>query len=469
MNDAALGALSPLDGRYAERLAPLAEVFSEQALMRRRVEVEIHWLLALCACRQLPEAPPLGAALRERLHALHRDFGAADARRIKTLERATRHDVKAVERWLREKLRRLSRRRGMKKLEQLREFVHFGCTSEDINNLAYALMIRQARDDVLLPAQRRMELKLRAMARGAAAAPMLARTHGQAPAPTTLGKELAVFALRLRQQRLQIQQTPIAGKINGAVGNFNAHRVGAGDVDWIGLGATLVARLGLELSPLTTPDRTARLDGGTDARADALQHGPHGSVTRLLAIHLDGLSAHDAQNRRSRLLDDAAQAQSHRFRKRRRQPRSRQRSAVASGGQTAGVAAAARLERLHRHAQRRRRPRATACSPSIPWKRGLGRAAPDRARMLADLENRWEVLTEAVQTVMRRHGLEDPYERLKKLSRGKALDRETLHAFIDGVELPEVEKRRLLALRPLDYVGFAPQLARATLKSLGSS
>ena len=246
MHDAALLALSPLDGRYAGKVAALRPIFSESGLIRARVHVEVEWLLALAAEPAIQELPALPAAAVERLRNLARDFGTADAARVKEIEATTNHDVKAVEYWIKERLR------DDADLAGALEFVHFACTSEDINNLSYALLLRQAREEVLLPALDRLCGTLRTMAHAHAALPMLSRTHGQTASPTTVGKELANVLARLQRQRRQLAAVEMPGKINGAVGNYNAHLAAYPDIDWAAFAQRFVESLGLDFNPYTT-------------------------------------------------------------------------------------------------------------------------------------------------------------------------------------------------------------------------
>jgi len=446
-----LTALSPLDGRYAGKTEPLRPIFSESGLMHRRVTVELHWLAALADEPAIGEVA-LTPAARQRLLTIGADFSLQDGERIKAIERTTNHDVKAVEYFIKE---RIGDDAG---LAAAKEFVHFACTSEDINNLAYALMLRDARDGVLLPTLDKLLATLRQMAHALAAQPMLSRTHGQTASPTTLVKEIANVVARLRRQRAQIAAVEIAGKINGAVGNYNAHVAACPDVDWPALSRRFVESLGLAWSAYTTQiephDGIAEL-GDAIRRANTilidfcrdvwgyislgyfrqeLNAGEVGSSTMPHKVNpidfenaegnfglANALFAHFSEklpiSRWQRDLTD---------------------STVLRALGTAFGHTQVALESLSR---------------------GLAKlnAAPER--LAADLDASWEVLAEAVQTVMRRHGLPEPYEQLKALTRGQGITRDSLRAFIGELALPDEAKRRLLALTPAGYTGLAADLA----------
>ena len=453
MHDAALLALSPLDGRYAGKVAELRPIFSESGLIRARVHVEVEWLLALAAEPAIQELPALPAAAVERLRNLARDFGTADAARVKEIEATTNHDVKAVEYWIKERLR------DDADLAGALEFVHFACTSEDINNLSYALLLRQAREDVLLPALDRLCESLRAMAHAHAALPMLSRTHGQTASPTTVGKELANVLARLQRQRRQLAAVEMPGKINGAVGNYNAHLAAYPDIDWAAFAQRFVESLGLDFNPYTTQiephdgiaelcDVQRRIDTITiDLCRDiwgyislgyfrqAVKAGEVGSSTMPHKVNpIDFENAEGNFGIANALLQHFAE----------KLPISRwQRdltdSTVLRALGTAFGHALVGFESLAK---------------------GLGKLSVNAERLAADLDAAWEVLAEPVQTVMRRHGLPNPYEQLKSLTRGHGIDAAALRAFIEGLDLPDDAKVRLAALTPGSYTGLAEALAR---------
>jgi adenylosuccinate lyase len=450
-----LTAVSPLDGRYADKTAALRGVASEWALIRYRLRIEVAWLRCLCARSELEVPRPLSGAADAMLERLVTDFSEVDAQRVKEIERTTNHDVKAVEYFLRERIA------DPPELAAAGAFVHFGCTSEDINNLAYALMLRDLRDEVLLPELDGVIQGIRTLAERFAEQPMLARTHGQPASPTTLGKELAVFVGRLVRQRRQIAGVEILGKWNGAVGNYNAHLAAWPDVDWEQIARDFVEGFGLAWNPCTTQiephdwiaelcDALARLNrvlvdfardvwgyislGYFRQRAVA---GEVGSSTMPHKVNpIDFENAEGNLGVANALLQHLAE----------KLPISRWQRDLTDSTVLRNVGAAAGHALLGYQSVRR----------------GLGKLEVDRARLEADLEASFEVLAEPIQTVLRRHGVADAYEQLKALTRGRAIDRETLIRFVDGLPLPEEEKRRLRALTPAGYVGNAPSQARRT-------
>ena len=453
MDHPALVALSPLDGRYAAQTSGLHAIFSESGLMRRRVRVEIAWLLALSGHARIRELPAFDAGTRAALQALADGFSISDAAAIKRIERDTNHDVKAIEYFIKQRLA------GIPGAAGAAEFVHFACTSEDINNLAYALMLRDAREQVLLPALDALIARLRDMAHAHAGLAMLARTHGQPASPTTLGKEMANVAARLARQRQRLAAVEIPGKINGAVGNFNAHVVACPEVDWPQLARGFVEQLGLAWNPYTTQiephdgiaeycDAVRRcnvilIDLARDLWGYislgyfrlALNTGEVGSSTMPHKIN-----PIDFENAEGNLgLADALLAHCSEKLPVSRFQRDLTDSTVLRALGTAFGHTAVALNALAR---------------------GLDKLAPDPGRIAADLDGAWEVLAEAVQTVMRRHGLPEPYEQLKALTRGRAIDAAALAAFIESLPLPQPAKSRLLALTPATYCGLAASLAR---------
>ena len=452
MPDAQLLALSPLDGRYAAKVDALRPIFSEYGLVRARVRVEVEWLLALAAEPGIVELAPFPADAAARLRALADGFSADDAARVKAIERTTNHDVKAVEYFIKERLE------GDAALAPALEFVHFACTSEDINNLAYGLMLAEARTSVLLPALDGIVASLRALAHAQAAQPMLSRTHGQTASPTTLGKEMANVVARLERQRAQLAAVELTGKVNGAVGNYNAHVAAYPEVDWPVFARRFVEGLGLVFNPYTTQiephDCIAEL-GDAARRANTilvdlcrdtwgyislgyfrqkLKEGEVGSSTMPHKVNpIDFENAEGNFGIANALFGHFSE----------KLPISRwQRDLTDSTVLRAlGTAFGHTLVALDSLAK------------------GLGKltVAPDR--LGADLDAAWEVLAEAVQTVMRRHGLPNPYEQLKALTRGQGITADSMRAFIDGLDLPAAERDRLLALTPAGYTGLAARLA----------
>jgi adenylosuccinate lyase len=450
-DDAALMAVTPIDGRYHARTRALGAYFSEFALIRYRMRVEIEWLLALGENAAIPEFT-LGSGAPARLRTLYRDFTLADARRVKELERTTNHDVKAIEYFLAEKIAAsgVSVPPGM---------IHFACTSEDVNNLAYALILREFCERELAPAVDSIVGTLGTMARRWRAVAMVARTHGQPATPTTMGKELAVFAARLERQRRALDRQEFLGKFNGAVGNFNAHQTAVPEADWIECSRRFVESLGLVWNPLTTQieshdfiaellDLMVRIDTillgfardmwGYIALGYFSQRTVKGEVGSSVMPHK--VNPIDFENCEGNLGIATALFQ-HLATK---LPVSRwQRDLSDSTAMRAfGTAFGHLMVALH------------------ALGRGLERIELDGPRIAADLQadGAWEVLAEAVQTVMRRHALEDPYERLKELTRGRAIDREAMRSFIATLELPHEVKARLEKLEPRGYVGLAAEL-----------
>jgi adenylosuccinate lyase len=454
MSDSALLALSPLDGRYASKVDALRPIFSEYGLIKARVTVEVEWLLALAAEPGIGELAPFTAAAQARLRALASGFSVANAARVKEIERTTNHDVKAVEYFIKEQLK------DDAELGPALEFVHFACTSEDINNLSYALMLRQAREEVLLPTLDKVTASLRSLAHEQAAQPMLSRTHGQTASPTTLGKEIANVVARLERQRKQIAAVELTGKINGAVGNYNAHTASYPDVDWPAFSQRFVESLGLPFNPYTTQiephDNVAEL-GDAVRRANTvlvdlardvwgyislgyfkqkLKEGEIGSSTMPHKVNpIDFENAEGNFGIANALFEHFSA----------KLPISRwQRDLTDSTVLRA-------LGTAFGHTQ--------VALDSLA--KGLGKLTVNPERLDADLDAAWEVLAEAVQTVMRRHGLPNPYEQLKALTRGQGITAESMRAFIEGLDLPEQAKAPLLAMTPGSYTGLAEKLARA--------
>ena len=449
----ALTALSPLDGRYAAKAEALRPIFSEYGLVKARVRVEVEWLLALAAEPGIVELAPFSDAAAARLRALASGFAVADAARVKEIERTTNHDVKAVEYFIKERLK------DDAELGPALEFVHFACTSEDINNLSYALMLQEAYTTVVAPRTWAVVEKLRAMAHEHAALPMLSRTHGQTASPTTVGKELANVLARLQRQRRPLAALEMPGKINGAVGNYNAHEVAYPDVDWPAFARRFVQSLGLDFNPYTTQiephDCMAELFDAV-VRADtilvdwcrdvwgyislgyfkqAVKAGEVGSSTMPHKVNpIDFENAEGNFGIANALLQHFAE----------KLPISRwQRdltdSTVLRALGTAFGHALIGFESLAK---------------------GLGKLSVNPERLAADLDAAWEVLAEPVQTVMRRHGLPNPYEQLKALTRGHGIDAAAMRAFIDGLDLPADARARLAAMTPGSYTGLAEQLAK---------
>ena len=448
-----LMAISPLDGRYAAQLESLRAHFSEFGLIRYRVRVEIEWLIALAADPELAGIGPFSDATVAELRRLAAGFGERNGERVKAIEAQTNHDVKAIEYWLKESAR------SNPEVQEASEFIHFACTSEDINNLAYALALDESRREVLLPSLERVIDRLAGMARAHAGLPMLSRTHGQPATPTTLGKELANVVHRLRRARAGVAAVRMLGKINGAVGNYNAHLAAYPGFDWEGFARRFVEALGLACNPYTIQiephdsvaelfDAVARtntvlLDLDRDLWGyvslgyfrQTVKEGEVGSSTMPHKVNpIDFENSEGNLGVANALLRHLAE----------KLPVSRwQRDLSDSTAlRNAGVALGHSL---------------------LAWRsclRGLERLEPDPARIAADLDANWEVLAEPIQTVMRRYGVANAYEQLKALTRGKEITREALQTFIRGLAIPEADKQRLLALTPSTYIGKAAELAR---------
>jgi adenylosuccinate lyase len=453
MSSHALTALSPLDGRYASKVEALRPIFSEFGLMHRRVQVEIEWLLALAAEPGIRELPPFTETQVKQLHTIADSFAIEEGARIKAIEATTNHDVKAVEYFIKERIG------ADPALAQAREFVHFGCTSEDINNLSYALMLRDARSQVLLPQLDAVIAKLREIAHANAALPLLSRTHGQTASPSTLGKEIANVVARLERQRRQLAAVEISGKINGAVGNYNAHAIAYPEIDWRAFSQRFVESLGLDFNAYTTQiephdgvaeycDAVRRaniilIDLARDIWGyislgyfkQTLKAGEVGSSTMPHKVNpIDFENAEGNFGLANALLGHFAE----------KLPISRwQRdltdSTVLRALGTAFGHTLVALESL---------------------KKGLGKLNVNAEHSAADLDASWEVLAEAVQTVMRRYGLPEPYEQLKALTRGHGITKESMREFIGGRDPPAEAKQRLLDLTPGSYIGLAVALAK---------
>jgi len=446
-------ALSPLDGRYAGKLEAVRHIFSEAGLMRERVRVECAWLLALAAGPAAAALAKLPAAPRVLLSVLSKDPGGTDVAAIKQIETRTNHDVKAVELWLRTELAK----RGATAADL--EWLHFACTSEDINNLAYALMLQNARATLLLPRLDAIAGLLDSLAAQHAAAPMLARTHGQSATPTTVGKELANVAARLHAQRAGLARIVILGKMNGAVGNFNAHVAALPDVDWPGVSRRFVESLGLESNAYTTQIEPH------DWIAEYC-HALMRANSVLLDLARDMWSYISLGYFKQRLIEGevGSSTMPHKV-----NPIDFENAegnlglANALLGHFADKLPVSRLQRDLSDSTVLRNLGVAIGHSVLSYgsiELGLGKIELDQARLSEDLDGAWEVLGEAVQTVMRAHGIPQGYDRLKSFTRGRPIDKGAMREFIASLDLPPAAKERLLGLEPKDYVGLAPLLAR---------
>ena len=452
-----LSALSPLDGRYAGKTDGLRPWLSEAAFMRQRVQVEVHWLIALSQAK-LPDFPSFSAAAEAVLLKLVTDFSDADAQRIKAIEAVTNHDVKAVEYWMKEKVA------GHAELEKASEFIHFACTSEDINNTSHGLMLKGAREEVILPKLKEVLASLTNLAVLNADIPMLSRTHGQPASPTTLGKEMANVAMRLERAIRNIENVPLLGKMNGAVGNYNAHLSAYPDVDWESFSKEVVEkRLGLQFNPYTIQiephDYMAELFDAV-ARANTI----------LLDLNRDiwGYISVGYFKQKTKAGEIGSSTMPHKV-----NPIDFENSEGNLG------IANALLKHLSEKLPVSRWQRdltdstvlrnlGTALGHSLlaydSVLRGLGKLETNPTRLAEDLDNCWEVLAEPVQTVMRRYGVPNPYEQLKELTRGKGITPEGLKTFIQGLAIPDDAKQSLLNMTPASYIGKAVELAKRLKK-----
>ena len=453
MKVSTLRALSPADGRYAGKVEPLRDIFSEYGLIRFRVLVEVRWLQCLADHEGIEELPPVSSVMKDILNSIVDDFGIDDAERVKEIEATTNHDVKAVEYLIRERIG------SGPETSSLKDFLHFACTSEDINNLAYALMLRSARKEVLTTAMRDIRLVLKKIAVDQADTAMLSRTHGQTASPTTMGKEMANVAARLKSAQQRFNDVVILGKFNGAVGNFNAHHVAYPDIDWPEVSRQFVESLGLTQNTHTTQiephDWTAEyahalvryntilIDLCRDIWSyislgyfkQKVKEGEVGSSTMPHKVNpIDFENAEGNLGLANALLSHLAE----------KLPISRwQRDLTDSTVQrNFGVAIGYLLIALD------------------SLKKGLGKLEVNLDVIASDVDGAWEVLAEAVQTVMRRYGIPEPYEKLKALTRGRAVDEALIREFVSSLDIPESERDRLLTLKPAAYSGLAAELAR---------
>ena len=454
MTLSALTALSPLDGRYAAKIEPLRRYFSELGLIRYRVLVEVEWLKALAAEPKIREVPRFSKATIKKLDAVVADFSDADGARVKKIESVTNHDVKAIEYFLKEKLG------GNREVARVAEFIHFACTSEDINNLCHALMLKAARDDVMLPALDQIITRLRTIAHEQAGASMLAHTHGQPASPTTLGKEIANVVARLKRARGKIAGVSILGKANGAVGNYNAHLSAYPDLDWEKFARRFVEKLGLEFNPYT------------------IQIEPHDAIAELfdayarcntILLDLDrdvwGYISVGYFKQRTKAGEIGSSTMPHKV-----NPIDFENSEGNLGVANAllrHMADKLPISRWQRDLTDSTvlRNMGVALGHTLlaydSCLKGLGKLEANHAKLAADLDANWEVLAEPIQTVMRRYAVSGAYEQLKELTRGKAgINRATLAIFIRGLKIPDAEKKRLLKLTPATYIGKAATLAR---------
>ena len=449
----ALTAVSPIDGRYGSKTEQLRPVFSEFGLIRYRVMVEVRWLQHLAADAEITEVAPFSEEANTLLNGLVDNFTPEHAERIKTIERTTNHDVKAVEYLIKETIA------DNTELAAVTEFVHFACTSEDINNLSHALMLKEGRNQIMLPALQGITDQLASMGKAFADVPMLARTHGQTASPTTVGKEMANVAYRLQRQIDQLKVVPLLGKMNGAVGNYNAHISAYADIDWQASAQIFVEQLGLDFNPYTTQiephDYMAELFDGL-ARSNTIlidfardiwgyislgyfkQKTIAGEVGSSTMPHK--VNPIDFENAEGNLG-----------------------IANALFGHLAAKLPISRWQRDLTDSTVLRNMGVGLGYTMVAYAsldKGIGKLELNRQKLAADLDGSWEVLAEPIQTVMRRYGIDEPYEKLKALTRGNVMDQVTIQAFIDTLDMPEDAKTALKALTPASYTGNAIEQAK---------
>jgi adenylosuccinate lyase len=448
-----LTAVSPVDGRYGSKTEQLRPIFSEFGLIRHRIQVEVRWLQALAAQEMIAEVPALSEHAINLLNGIVDNFSVEDAHRVKNIERTTNHDVKAVEYFLKEKIA------GNSELEAVSEFIHFACTSEDINNLSHALMLREGRGQVLIPMLDELIHAIRQLAHDHADKPMLSRTHGQPASPTTLGKEMANVVHRLQRQRDQVANVQLLGKINGAVGNYNAHLSAYPEVDWPAFASEFVESLGLTWNPYTIQiephdymaelfDAVSRFNNILiDFCRDIWSYisigyfkqktvaGEVGSSTMPHKVNpIDFENAEGNLGIANALFDHLAM----------KLPISRWQRDLTDSTVLRNMGVGFAYTTI-------------ALQSTL---RGIGKLEADAARLAEDLDNNWEVLAEPIQTVMRRYGVEKPYEKLKELTRGHRIGQAELLTFVDGLDIPEEAKETLRKLTPSGYIGNAVEQAQ---------
>lgn len=451
MELSSLTAISPVDGRYGDKVSALRTIFSEYGLLKFRVQVEVRWLQKLAACAEIKEVPAFDTNTNAFLDKIVEEFSEEDAQRIKTIERTTNHDVKAVEYFLKEKVATIPA------LHEVSEFIHFACTSEDINNLSHALMLQTARQDVVLPYWRKIIDAIKSLALEYRDIPLLSRTHGQPATPSTVGKEFANVAYRMERQFRQLAHVEIMGKINGAVGNYNAHIVAYPEVDWHSFSETFVTSLGITWNPYTT------------------QIEPHDYIAELfdcmarfntILIDFDrdiwGYIALNHFTQKTFAGEIGSSTMPHKV-----NPIDFENSegnlglANAVLGHLASKLPVSRWQRDLTDSTVLRNLGVGLGYALIAYQatmKGISKLEVNQAHLLNELDHNWEVLAEPIQTVMRRYGIEKPYEKLKELTRGKRVDAVGMQAFIDALALPEEEKTRLKAMTPANYIGRAATL-----------
>ncbi|MDH5360912.1 MAG: adenylosuccinate lyase [Gammaproteobacteria bacterium] len=453
MELSSLTAISPVDGRYGSKVADLRPIFSEYGLIRHRVLVEVRWLQMLAEHDDIIEVPRLSSSATRLLNDIVENFSEEDAQRVKNIERTTNHDVKAVEYFLKERIA------GNDELVKVSEFIHFACTSEDINNLAYGLMLREARTQVLLPMMDEVIDAIQHMAHEHAEQPMMSRTHGQPASPTTVGKEMANVAFRLQRQREQMKMVPLLGKINGAVGNYNAHLSAYPNIDWAGVAQRFINDLGLDWNPYT------------------IQIEPHDyiaelfdAIARFNTVLLDfdrdiwGYISLGYFKQKTIAGEVGSSTMPHKV-----NPIDFENSegnlglANAIFTHLAAKLPVSRWQRDLTDSTVLRNLGVGVAHSVLAYQaslKGISKLEINAAAMDADLDNNWEVLAEPIQTVMRRYGIEQPYEKLKELTRGQRVNKEIMQAFVAKLDIPDEAKQLLMEMTPGNYIGNAIEQAK---------
>jgi adenylosuccinate lyase len=453
MNEA-LNAVSPLDGRYAKHIDPLRPIFSEYGLIKKRVHIEIEWLVALSLDPELKEIPRFNQTTQKKLKTAAHKFSLKDAQAVKTIEQTTNHDVKAIEYWLKKTFK------NDKSVMKVSEFIHFACTSEDINNLAYALMLKEGIENVILPKIEAIKNDLKGFAKQYADVALLARTHGQTASPTTLGKEFANVAYRLERQIKSLKTQPILGKINGAVGNFNAHLIAYPKKDWNKFSQKFIKALGLSYNEYTTQIEPHDFAAEIFNNLSLIN-------TILIDLNRDIWSYISIGYFKQRMKKNEVGSST--------MPHKVNPIDFENSEGNLGLANAI-LRHLSEKLPISRWQRDLTDSTVLrnigvafgysliayqSLDRGLGKLQVNQVRINEDLDNAWEVLAEPIQTIMRKRGIANPYEKLKELTRGNQnIDRVSLHQFINTLELPMQDKKTLLNLSPQSYIGLAAKLAK---------
>ncbi|WP_411991508.1 adenylosuccinate lyase [Agarivorans sp. DSG3-1] len=451
MELSALTAISPIDGRYGDKTSELRSIFSEFGLIKYRVRVEIRWLQKLAQQNNIAEVPAFSPEAIAFLDSINDNFSESDAARVKEIERTTNHDVKAVEYFLKEKVA------GNAELNAVSEFIHFACTSEDINNLSHALMLSEARSEVLVPYLQQLIDAITSLAKELRETPLLSRTHGQPASPSTMGKEMANVVARLRRQLKQIEAVEVLGKINGAVGNYNAHKSAYPEVDWHQFSEEFVTSLGVQWNPYTTQiephDYIAEL---------------YDAIARFNTILLDfdrdvwGYICLGHFKQKTIAGEIGSSTMPHKV-----NPIDFENSegnlgiANALFGHLAAKLPVSRWQRDLTDSTVLRNLGVAMGYSLIAYQatlKGVSKLQVNEENLLKDLDGNWEVLAEPVQTVMRRYGIEKPYEKLKELTRGKRVDAEAMRNFIDGLDMPESAKDELKKMTPANYIGDAVKL-----------